>query len=43
MGLKLLDFLIKPLDSIGKWFGEDQIANITKSHASKRLDYVSNH
>ena len=32
MGLKWLIFLIGPLDLIGMWFGEDQRANILKTH-----------
>ena len=38
--LKWLVFLIRPLDLIGIWFGEDQRANIIKTHVYKRLDYV---
>jgi hypothetical protein len=32
MGLKWLVFLNGTLDLIGKWSGEDQIANIIKTH-----------
>ena len=32
MGLKWLVFFIGPLDLIGMWFGENQIASIIKTH-----------
>ena len=40
MGLEWLDSLFKTLDLIDMWFGEDQRANITKTHVQKRLDYI---
>ena len=41
MGLKWLLFLIKPLDLIGMWFGDDQREHNIKSTCSKenRLCY----
>ena len=42
MGLKWLVFLIKPLDLVGMWFGEDQRANITKTHTLKEIGLCLN-
>ena len=39
-GVMRLLFLIGRLNLIGMWFGEDQRANIIKTHVSKRLDCV---
>jgi hypothetical protein len=36
--IKWLIFLMRLLDLIGMWFGEDQRANIIKTHVKKRLD-----
>ena len=41
-GLQWLIFLIRPVNSIGLWFGEDQRASIIKTHIQKRLEYFSN-
>ena len=40
MGLKWPISLIGPLDLVGKWFGEDQRANIIKTHVLKRLNCI---
>ena len=40
MGLKWLVFSIKPLCLIGIWFGDDQRADIIKTHVAERSDYV---
>ena len=42
MGLKWLTFFIGLLGliAIGMWFGEEQRANIMKTHAQERLDNV---
>ena len=37
MGLKWFVFLIKPLDLIGTWFGEDQRANFMKRHVQREI------
>ena len=37
MGLKWLVFLIGPLDLVGKWFGEDQRANVMKDTCLKEV------
>ena len=43
MGLKGLILLIKPLDLIDMWPGEDQRANIIKTRIDKRLDFIFKH
>jgi hypothetical protein len=40
MGLKWMVFLLKPLDLMGVWFGEDQRSYIIRIHVLKRLDYI---
>ena len=40
MGFKWLVFLIRPLDLIGVWFGEDQRQNIMETHVKKERNVL---